>query len=143
MLDLSGVNPDKKLKKSEDTEDTEFKLFSEFLINFLTPRIDESKYTSEELKIIKNVPHGIAIAHCYSPQEILEMVKLYEKLKNKRTDNNEGKEEAILRHQLNMPCPEDTNPYKDNDRTKIENIGSKIRLYEYCSYIDSILPMND
>lgn len=141
MSDLSGENPDKKFKKSEDTE---FKLFSEFLINFLSPKLDESEYTPEELKIIKNVRLGIAIAHCYHPDEILLLYKKYEKLKNERTDDNEGKEEAILRHQLNLPYSEDTIPYKKNNRKEIENIGSKIILSNKdLSPIDKILPIND
>lgn len=48
-----------------------------------------------------------------------------------------------------MSCPEDTNPYKDNDRNNIENIGLKIKISDkHCSPIDNnlldnILPMND
>jgi hypothetical protein len=119
----------------------------ELLMGFLNGGLsdkDKSQFTPEQLKIIRNVSYGIGIAHCYNPRQILEMHELYEKLKNERTDNNEGKEEAILRHQLNMSCPEDTNPYKDNDRKKIPNVGLKIFISDkYSSPIDNILPMND
>jgi len=140
MSDSFDVNSYKNLKNLD------FENVSNLVINLLNPDaklLDESKYTPEQLKIIRNVSYGIGIAHCYNPQQILEMHELYEKLKNGRTDKNEGKDEAILRHQLNITCPEDTKPYKNNNRKEIENIGFKIFLSdEYCSATDNILKLN-
>lgn len=138
MSDLSGENSDKNLK------DSDFEIFSSLLIGLLTPKLDESKFTPEQLKIIRNAQSGIAIAHGYEGDQILVMHELYKELKNGRTDKNEGKDEAILRHQLNITCPEDTKPYKNNNRKEIENIGFKIFLSdEYCSATDNIFRMNN
>lgn len=74
---------------------------------------------------------GIGVAHFYTNDELKWILEKYEEMRDNRikiNNRNESCEETIYRIQLNINCPENTNPYKNGIIKNIDNISRRIEI---------------